>query len=146
MVEQQRWQAHPSDTTMRTDVSSTFVKPLHAGSSQYTPPYPYAAGTAIPPPPPDLYPPLPHQPNRNRVYVITITVLAVLVVGLGSLEVVQLTTHTLFPTFPYEPAGSNPAVIAPAQHATAPVTYLPIEWGGFYAVSRVGRVPPESCL
>jgi hypothetical protein len=25
------------------------------------------------------------------------------------------------------------------------VTYLPIEWGGFYAVSRVGRVPPESC-
>src|ERR1700736_6432548 len=26
------------------------------------------------------------------------------------------------------------------------VTYLPIEWGGFYAVSRVGRVPPESCL
>ena len=25
------------------------------------------------------------------------------------------------------------------------VTYLPIEWGGFYTVSRVGRVPPESC-
>jgi hypothetical protein len=28
---------------------------------------------------------------------------------------------------------------------TGIVTYLPIEWGGFYAVSRVGRVPPESC-
>ncbi len=56
--------------------------------------------------------------------VIAITVLAVLVVGLGSLEVVQLTTHTLFPTFPYWPAGSNPAVIALVQHATAPVRIL----------------------
>ena len=76
---------HP-DTTMPTDVSSTFVKPLHTGSSQYTSPYPYAAGTAIPPPPPDLYPPLPSQPKRNRVHVIAITLLTVLVVGLGSLE------------------------------------------------------------
>jgi hypothetical protein len=126
MVEQQRWQAHPSDTTMRTDVSSTFVKPLHAGSSQDTPPYPYAAGTAIPPPPPDLYPPLPPQPKRNRVQVIAITLLAVLVVGLGSLEVMQLFTHTLFPTFPYGPAGSNQAVIAPAQHATAPLKTTPV--------------------
>jgi hypothetical protein len=44
MLEQQRWHAHPSDTTMPTDVSSTFVKPLHTGSSQYTSPYPYATG------------------------------------------------------------------------------------------------------
>ena len=95
MVEQQRWQAHPSDTTMRTDVSSTFVKPLHAGSSKYTSPYPYSAGTAIPPPPPDLYPPLPPQPKKNRVQVIAITILAVLVVLLGSLEVVQLAVPTL---------------------------------------------------
>jgi hypothetical protein len=60
------------------------------------------------------------------VQVITITVLAVLVVGLGSLEVVQLTTHTLFPTFPYGPAGSNQAVSAPAQHAAAPLKTTPV--------------------
>ncbi len=126
MLEQQRWQAHPSDTTMRTDVSSTFVKPLHTGSSQYTSPYPYTEGTAIPPPPPDLYPPLPSHPKRNRVQVIAIAVLAVLVVGLGSLEGMQLTTHTLFPTFPYGSAGSNQAGIAPAQHATAPLKTTPV--------------------
>jgi hypothetical protein len=60
------------------------------------------------------------------VYVIAITVLAVLVVGLGSLEGVQLTTHTLFPTFPYGPAGSNQAGIAPAQYATAPLKTTPV--------------------
>ena len=120
MVEQQRWQAHPSDTTMRTDISSTFVKPLHAGSSQDTSPYPYAAGTAVPPPPPDLYPPLPPQPKRNRGYFIALTVLTLLVVVLGSLEVVQLAAHTLLPTYPSESTGSNQARISPAQHTTSP--------------------------
>ena len=48
--------------------------------------------------------------------VIAITILAVLVVLLGSLEVVQLAIHTLFPTFPYGPTGSNQAGISPAQH------------------------------
>ena len=126
MVEQQRWHAHPSDTTMPTDVSSTFVKPLHTGSSQYTSPYPYTAGTAIPPPPPDLYPPRPPQPKRNRVHVIAITLLTVVVLGLVCLEGVQLTTHTLFPTFPYGAAGSNRAGIAPDQHATAPLKTTPM--------------------
>jgi hypothetical protein len=126
MLEQQRWHAHSSDTNTRTDVTSTFVKPLHAGLSKDTSTYPYAAGTAIPPPPPDLYPPFPSQPKRNRVYVIAITVLVVLVVGLCSLEGVQLTTHTLFPTFPYGPAGSNQAVIAPDQHATAPLKTISV--------------------
>ena len=126
MLEQQRCHAHPSNTTMRTDVSSTFVKPLHIGSSQYTSPYPYAEGTAIPPPPPDLYPPLPSHPKRNRVHVIAITLLTVLVVGLVCLEGVQLTTHTLFPTFPYGAAGSNQAGIAPDQHATAPLKTTPM--------------------
>jgi hypothetical protein len=121
MLEQQPWHAHLSDTTMRTDVSSTFVKPLHARSSQYTAPYPYATGTAIPPPPPDLYPPHPPQPKRNRGHVIAIDILAVLVVLLGSLEVVQLTPYTLFPTFPYGSAGSNQAVLAPDQRAMTPL-------------------------
>ena len=126
MLEQQRWHAHPSDTTMRTDHSSTFVKPLHAGSSQDTSPYPYATGTAIPPPPPDLYPPPPPQPKRNRVSMIAITLLTLLVVGLVSLEVVQLTTHTLFPTFPYGATGSNQAGIAPDQHTTSPALTTPM--------------------
>ena len=126
MLEQQRWHAHPSDTTMRTDVSSTFVKPPYIGSSQYTSPYPYTEGTAIPPPPPDLYPPLPSHPKRNRVQVIAITLLTVLVVGLVCLEGVQLITHTLFPTFPYGPVGSNQTGIAPAQHATAPLKTTPV--------------------
>ena len=60
------------------------------------------------------------------MHLIAITVLAVLVVGLGSLEGVQLTTHTLFPTFPYGSAGSNQAAIAPAQHATAPLKTTPV--------------------
>ena len=126
MLEPQRWKAHPSDTIMPTDVSSTFVKPLHAGSSQYTSPYPYATGTAIPPPPPDLYPPLPFQPKRNRVSVIAITLLTVVVVGLVCLEGVQLTTHTLFPTFFYGAAGSTQAGIAPDQHSTAPLKTIPV--------------------
>jgi hypothetical protein len=125
MVEQKRWHAHPSETSMRTDVSSTFVKPLHIGSSQYISPYPYTEGTAIPPPPPDLYPPLPHQPKTNRVQVIVIALLTILLVGLVSLEGVQLTTHTLFPIFFYGAAGSTQAGIAPDQHATAPLKTIP---------------------
>lgn len=120
MVEQQRWQAHPSDTTMPTDVSSTFVKPLHAGSSQDNSPYTYSTGTIIPPPPPDLYPPLPSQPKRNRGYFIALTVLTLLVVVLGSLEVVQVAAHTLLPTYPSESMGSNQASISPAQYTTSP--------------------------
>jgi hypothetical protein len=124
MLEQQRWHDHLSGTTLRTDVSSTFVKPLHIGSSQDTSPYPYAAGTGIPPPPPDLYPLRPPQPKTNRVQVIAITLLTV-VVGLVCLEGVQLTTHTLFPTFFYGAAGSTQAGIAPDQHATAPLKTIP---------------------
>lgn len=127
MVEQQRWQAHPSDTNMRTDVSSTFVKPLHAGSSQYTSPYPYSAGTAIPPPPPDLYPPLPPQPKKNRVQVIAITIRAVLVVLLGSLEVVQLAVPTLLTMYPSGSMGSKQAGISTTQHTTSPFKPVPLK-------------------
>lgn len=111
---------------MVVDDSSTFVKSLHAASSQDTAPYPYTAGTAIPPPPPDLYPPLPAHPKRNRVHVIALTVLTLLVVVFGSLEVVQLEAHTLFPTYPYRSTGSNQAGISPAQHTTPPFNATPV--------------------
>jgi hypothetical protein len=129
MLDQQRWQAHPSDTNTPTDISSTFVKPLHAGSSQYTSPYPYAAGTAIPPPPPDLYPPLPSQPKRNRGYFIAITVLTLLVVVLGSLEAVQLTAHTPLTTYPSGSTGSNQAGISSVQHTASPFKTTPARIG-----------------
>jgi hypothetical protein len=127
MVEQQRWQAHPSDTTMRTDFSSTFVKPLQAGSSQYTSPYPYSAGTAIPPPPPNLYPAPRPQPKKNRVQVIAITLLAVVVVLLGSFEVIQLAVPTLLTTYPSGATGSNQVGISPAQHTTSPFKPVPLK-------------------
>ncbi len=129
MVHQDDWQTHPSHakmparnyaSNMGADDSSTFVNPRHEGSSQYTSPYPYSAGTAIPPPPPDLYPPLPTQPKRNQGYFIALTVLTLLVVVLGSLEVVQLAAHSLLPTYPSESTGSSQAGISPAQHTTSP--------------------------
>jgi hypothetical protein len=126
MVEPQRWHAHSSDTSMPTDVSSTFVKPLHAESLPFTTPYPYATGTAIPPPPPDLYPPLPPQLKRNRRYFIALTVLTLLVVVLGSLEGVQLATHTLLFTYTSGFTRSTQAGIVPAQHTTAPLKTIPL--------------------
>jgi hypothetical protein len=126
---------HPSDSSMTvgnpcpsipSDVSSTFVKPLHDGASQSPSPYTFSAGTAIPPPPPELYPPLLPQPKRNQVHLIAITVLAVLVMLLGSLEVVQLAAHTLLTTYPSGSTGSNQAGISPAQHTTSPFKPAPI--------------------
>ena len=116
MLQQDQWQTHPSNANMPgrnyapnmgADDSSTFVKPLHDGSSQSFSPYAYSPGTAIPPPPPDIDSPRASQPKRNPGYQIAITVLTLLVVVLVSLEVVQLATHTLFPTFPSGSAGSN---------------------------------------
>ena len=135
MSQHERLYPHPSDSSMTaghpflsmpTDISSTFVKPLHDGAPQVPSPYTCAAGTAIPPPPPELYPPLPSQPRRNRVYLIVITVLAALVVVLGSLEVVQLAAHILFPTYPIGSPGLNQAGISPAQHATISLKTAPV--------------------
>ena len=98
MTHQQRWQTYPSNAstsvrtpnpTMQEDDSATFVKPRHEGSSQPFTPYTYSE-EEIPPPPPYLYQQLPHQPKRNRGYVIAIVLLALLVVGLGALEVFQV--------------------------------------------------------
>jgi hypothetical protein len=135
MSQQDQWQAHPSNANMPgrshspsmvADDSSTFVKPLHAGSLQYTSPYPYAAGTAIPPPPPELYPPLPSQRKTIRGYLIAFAILMLIVIVLGSLEVVQLAAHTLLTTYPSGSTGSNQAGISPAQHTTSPFKVTPV--------------------
>ena len=136
MSQQDQWQAHPSNANMPgrshypsmvADDSSTFVKPLHAGSLQYTSPYPYAAGTAIPPPPPELYPPLPSQRKTIRGYLIALAILTLIVIVLGSLEVVQLAAHTLLTTYPSGSTGSNQAGISSAQYRTSPDLPAPLK-------------------
>jgi hypothetical protein len=135
MMQQDHWQTHPSHAqmpernhspNMGADDSSTFVNPLHEGSSLSFSPYTFSPETAIPPPPPDLYPPLPSQFNTSRGYQIALAVLTLLVVVLGSLEVVQLAAHTLFPTYSSQSTGSNPAGISPAQHTTSLFKTTPV--------------------
>jgi hypothetical protein len=60
------------------------------------------------------------------VHLIAITVLAVLVVLLGSWEVGQLAAHTLLTTYPSGSTGSNQAGISPAQLTTSPFKPAPI--------------------
>jgi hypothetical protein len=105
---------------MGPDDSSTFVNPLRERSSQLFSPYAYAPETAIPPPPPGIDSLRISQPKRNTGYQVALAVLTLLVVVLGSLEVVQLTTHILFPTFPSRSTGSNQTGTTSAQHATTP--------------------------
>jgi hypothetical protein len=132
MSYQEQRYANPSNSSntgdypyqnMSTDVSSTFVKPLHDGSSQLTSVYTHSTDTAIPPPPPPyLYPQLPSQPKRNSGYLIAIAVLVLMVVGLGSLEVVQLAGGKLLSNSPYGSMGANQSsqsATTSAQHATA---------------------------
>ena len=132
--QQDHWQTHPSNAkmpgrnhapSMGADDSSTFVNPLHDGSSQSFSPYAYSPETAIPPPPPGIDSPRVSQPKRNTGYQVALAVLTLLVVVLGSLEVVQLAAHTLFPTYPSGSTGSNQAGISPAQHTTSPVNRHP---------------------
>jgi hypothetical protein len=133
MSQHYQFQAHPSNASMPgrshnpsmgADDSSTFVKPLQEGSSQSFSPYTFSTETAIPPPPPGMYSPLVSQPKRKRGYLITIVVLTVLVVTLGSLEVVQLAAQTPLTTYPSGSAGSNQAGITTGRHAAAPVRTL----------------------
>src|SRR6266849_2153654 len=114
---------------MPMDASSTFVKPLHNGSSQSTSVYTHSTGTAIPPPPPYLYPQVPSRTKRNRGYLIAIAVLALMVVGLGSLEVVQLAGGKLLTTTSYGSTGSNQAsqsARTSAQNVTAALKTTPV--------------------
>jgi hypothetical protein len=137
MSQQDQWQAHPSysnmpgrqhRSNMGVDDSSTFVHPLHEGSSQSFSPYVYSPETAMPPPPPGMYSPLIFQPKRNTGYQIAFAVLTVLVVALGSLEVIQLAAHTPFMTYLSGSAGSKLAGFTSAQRSmtlkTVPVQTL----------------------
>src|SRR6266487_3947200 len=111
---------------MSMDDSSTFVKPLIDGSSQSSPVYTHSTGTAIPPPPPYLYPqPLSH-PKRNRGYLIAITILALMVVGLGTLEVYQFAEGKLLTTSPSGSMRANQKAITSPQHAIAPLKTTPV--------------------
>ena len=136
MVQQDHWQTHSSNakmpgrnhsSSMGEDDSSTFVNPLHDGSSQSFSPYAYSPETAIPPPPPGIDSLRVSQPKRNTGYQVALAVLTLLVVVLGSLEVVQLAAHALFPTYPSGSTGSNQAGISPAQHTTSPFKPIPLQ-------------------
>lgn len=111
---------------MSMDASSTFVKPQHDGVSQSSSVYTHSTGTAIPPPPPYVYPQSVFHPKRNRGYLIAITILVLMVLGLGSLEVYQFAEGKLLTTFPYGSAGSNQPATTAAQLATAHLKATPV--------------------
>ena len=138
MSYQEQRYANPSNSSntgdypyqnMSTDVSSTFVKPLQDGSSQFTSVYTRSTSTVIPPPPPYLYPQLLSQPKRNIGYLMAIAVLVLMVVGLGSLEVVQLAGGKLLTNYTFGSTGSNQSsqsAITLTQNATAPLKATPV--------------------
>jgi hypothetical protein len=111
---------------MSMDASSTLVKPLHDGSSQSTSVYTHSTGTAIPPPPPYLYPQFPSHPKRNRGYLIAITILVLMVLGLGSLEVYQFSEGKLLTISPYGSTWANQSALTPLLHANAPLKTTPV--------------------
>lgn len=135
MSYQEQRYANPSDSSktgdypypnMPTEISSTFVKPLHDRSSQSTSVYTHSTGTAIPPPPPYLYPQVPSRTKRNRGYLFVIAVLALMVVGLGSLEVFQFAGNALLTHDTFGSPGSHQPAITSAQHTTVPLKATPI--------------------
>ena len=101
-----------------------FVNPLHKGSSQWISPYDFSPDTAIPPPPPGVDAACASQVKRNTGYLIALVVLSVLVVALGSLELLQVATYILGTPDPSVSAGSNQASIIPTQHPAAPTRTL----------------------
>ena len=111
---------------MSMDDSSTFVKPHHEGSSQTFTPYVFSPETAIPPPPPYPYQQFPFKSKRKRGYVIAIALLTLMVIGLGSLEIVQLTGNMLRTNSPHGFQGSNQSVTTSAHHATAHLKATPV--------------------
>jgi hypothetical protein len=107
------------------DSSTTFVKPLSEGSSQPFTPYTFSE-EAIPPPPPYVYQQLPLQPKRNRGYVIAIALLALLVVGLGILEVFQVVGWKLLAQDPNQSQGSDQSTTTLEQQTSATQKATPV--------------------
>jgi hypothetical protein len=103
---------------MQKDDSATFVKPRFEGSAQPFTPYTYTEGD-IPPPPPYLYQELPYQPRRNKGYVIAIALLAMLIVGLGSLEMYQIAGGKLLAQDPNRTQGSNLSTLTSEQQTSS---------------------------
>jgi hypothetical protein len=133
MTQQDEWQAHPINASrqgrqhapnMEADNSSTYVKPAYEGSPQSFSPYTYAPETAIPPPPPGIDLPLVIPSKSFSGYRIALAVLIVLVVALGSLELLQVATHTLGVQDPSLSAGSNQAGIIPTLYPATHVKKL----------------------
>jgi hypothetical protein len=135
MSQQEQHPAYPSHVSLSggnpyinisADASSTFVKPLHEGSSQPFTPYAFSPETAIPPPPPYLYQQLPYQPKRKKGYVIAIALLALMVVGLGTLEVFQVAEGKLLAHETNVSQGSNQSSMTSALHASASQLATPV--------------------
>jgi hypothetical protein len=133
MTQHDQWQAHPSypymsreqDSSNRAESdSSTFISPFPVGSSQSYSPYGFPTKTAMPPPPPGIDAPFGPHSKRKTGYLIALVALSVLVVALGSLEILQVATHMLGAPDPSVPNGSNQASIIPTQHVAAPVRTL----------------------
>lgn len=133
MSQQNPWQAHlssakisgrKSSPILGVDDSSTFVNPLHDGSSQQCFPYTFSPETVIPPPPPGMPSPRGIPSNSNRGYQIALAVLVVFCVMLGSLEVIQCAARSPFVTKSSGSSGSSQAGIIPTQHVAALVRTL----------------------
>jgi hypothetical protein len=134
MSQQNQWQTHLSSAkisgrnsspNMGVDDSSTFVNPIHDGSSQQFFPYTFSPETVIPPPPPGMPSPRVLPSKSNRGYQIALAVLTVFVVVLGSLEVIQFVARSPGVPSPLGSAGSSQAGIIPTRYVTAPMRTLP---------------------
>jgi hypothetical protein len=133
MSQLDQWQAHQPYTglTGKQDWSnraegdsSTFVNPLPVGSSHSYSPYGFSTETAIPPPPPGIDTPVIPQSKRNTGYLVALVVLSVLVVVLGSLELLQVATQTPGVPDPSASAGSHQVNTIRTQHVAPHMSKL----------------------
>lgn len=129
MAQQDEWQAHPINASrlgrqhapnMEADDSPTFVKARDEGVPRTYPTHVYAPETAIPPPPPGIDLPPVISSKSLSGYRIALAVLLVLVVALGSLEMIQVAAHLSLFSYSSGSASSNQAGITSAQSATSP--------------------------
>jgi hypothetical protein len=132
MSKQEEHFAYPLNTAIseynaktQGDSSTTFVKPLHEGTSRPFTPYTFSE-EILPPPPPYLYPQILHESKRNTGYVIAIALLVLLVVGLGALEAIQVVGWRLLAQDPNQSVGLNQSSMTSEQHASASQKATPV--------------------